>query len=123
MVSIAGAILWGVLRVVPIAPGVGSMVFQSQGRFFGGCCDQLPADDEGDEQVSIAGAILWGVLQTIDASGGLAEADEQVSIAGAILWGVLPRLQRPGRYPGRFQSQGRFFGGCCAHYWLNYQGT
>ena len=36
-VSIAGAILWGVLRLNDGGEGVGEP-FQSQGRFFGGCC-------------------------------------------------------------------------------------
>ena len=61
--------------------------FQSQGRFFGGCCFVDEALPHGNGIVSIAGAILWGVLLTIDPT------------PGAI---------------GTFQSQGRFFGGCCA---------
>ena len=61
--------------------------------------------------VSIAGAILWGVLRC---ARPLAEQVALVSIAGAILWGVL--LPQCPFCPGRcwFQSQGRFFGGCCS---------
>ena len=108
-VSIAGAILWGVL----------------QDHF-----KQATAVSP----VSIAGAILWGVLLH-DAVAPL--VDVHVSIAGAILWGVLPQgrsssCHRPGCFNRRgdslggaaqrtlrvaladlFQSQGRFFGGCC----------
>ena len=36
--------------------------FQSQGRFFGGCCYPYRLPVEGIAIVSIAGAILWGVL-------------------------------------------------------------
>ena len=85
--------------------------------------------------VSIAGAILWGVLRLADYFKRHLDA---VSIAGAILWGVLPYQDRQhgcplhrfnrrgdslggaahspklaGRRPSLFQSQGRFFGGCC----------
>ena len=85
VVSIAGAILWGVLH------------------------------DEGDEQdqppeVSIAGAILWGVLHPDNPNMYL---HISVSIAGAILWGVLPRDTSGALRRLMFQSQGRFFGGCC----------
>ena len=37
-VSIAGAILWGVLRVLYCSWWTRAGRFQSQGRFFGGCC-------------------------------------------------------------------------------------
>ena len=37
----------------------------------------------------------------------------RVSIAGAILWGVLRTIIHPNPVGGLFQSQGRFFGGCC----------
>ena len=37
----------------------------------------------------------------------------KVSIAGAILWGVLPATAIPPLLIALFQSQGRFFGGCC----------
>ena len=60
--------------------------FQSQGRFFGGCC--IVANEPGRIKVivSIAGAILWGVLPDgVLRIGAL----NRVSIAGAILWGVL----------------------------------
>ena len=62
--------------------------FQSQGRFFGGCCRELLNAMLAASGVSIAGAILWGVLL------------DQVP-------GVVATLRT-------FQSQGRFFGGCCA---------
>ena len=109
-VSIAGAILWGVLPIAFSAVslnlcsfnrrgdslgGAASVTkrprrarpqFQSQGRFFGGCCNLA-------RRVQTTGAF--------------------VSIAGAILWGVL--LPSPAQFPPgcEFQSQGRFFGGCC----------
>ena len=111
-VSIAGAILWGVLHRTGQSDR-GCRLFQSQGRFFGGCCgpaggiessrivpgfnrrgDSLGGaarfdceDPGGVLPVSIAGAILWGVLH--DGNGRL-QTGESVSIAGAILWGVLP---------------------------------
>ena len=61
--------------------------------------------------VSIAGAILWGVLPIVaaEALGYL-----KVSIAGAILWGVLRPVSAASAAGKQFQSQGRFFGGCCA---------
>ena len=62
MVSIAGAILWGVLRDRAQANSPSYIQFQSQGRFFGGCCDGNKAQVSQEMAVSIAGAILWGVL-------------------------------------------------------------
>ena len=88
-VSIAGAILWGVLRnpareihrgfvcfnrrgdslggaawlSVSRLPGL--LRFQSQGRFFGGCCPVITTASEVYQIVSIAGAILWGVLHKL----------------------------------------------------------
>ena len=160
-------------------------MFQSQGRFFGGCCQPDWGGVGRPGVVSIAGAILWGVLRNTttthhfnatrfnrrgDSLGGAAAARhgcasgdttrfnrrgdslggaasrpvrrksaQKVSIAGAILWGVLPKgatapsvqemsfnrrgdslggaARRRGWASSRspwFQSQGRFFGGCCA---------
>ena len=86
-------------------------LFQSQGRFFGGCCVTPPPLTTSTLHVSIAGAILWGVL--LQRVMGAHPVIQHVSIAGAILWGVLPAGQSGGRAPKRFQSQGRFFGGCC----------
>ena len=85
-VSIAGAILWGVLHAIPTGKHLNRLV-------------------------SIAGAILWGVLPNFpqpeldesgsfnrrgDSLGGAAGVNgngraprSTVSIAGAILWGVL----------------------------------
>ena len=40
------------------------LVFQSQGRFFGGCCLELLPEQRVFSLVSIAGAILWGVLRS-----------------------------------------------------------
>ena len=110
--------------------------FQSQGRFFGGCCGRRGRRGFCRSRVSIAGAILWGVLRVMvgrlrllpDVSiagailwGVLLFIGFQffvwlrVSIAGAILWGVLPgRRTRQGCQIAQFQSQGRFFGGCCS---------
>ena len=62
-------------------------LFQSQGRFFGGCCWERAVSGTGFMDVSIAGAILWGVLL---APTMMASPFHWVSIAGAILWGVLP---------------------------------
>ena len=111
VVSIAGAILWGVLRP-PVSSQASDEKFQSQGRFFGGCCGNtdkaLPKlfccfNRRGDSLggaaiescyqssywvvVSIAGAILWGVLPRLRPGPCFILP---VSIAGAILWGVLP---------------------------------
>ena len=85
-VSIAGAILWGVLRDF-----IGIPVF-------------------ANDVVSIAGAILWGVLLMAIV---VKRIGQHVSIAGAILWGVLPRRLTSVKKSFLFQSQGRFFGGCC----------
>ena len=88
-VSIAGAILWGVLRgdFEVIDPAA---LFQSQGRFFGGCCPGAFSNWLKDVIVSIAGAILWGVLPEPASAPTPGRA---VSIAGAILWGVLPTFE------------------------------
>ena len=135
VVSIAGAILWGVLLTSCILTAVNSARFQSQGRFFGGCCLALRTwrriwrycfNRRGDSlggaalrrigtsgrlPVSIAGAILWGVLRR---SIFQWSSEAGVSIAGAILWGVLPPTFSSSISHLMFQSQGRFFGGCCA---------
>ena len=109
--------------------------FQSQGRFFGGCCVERLQHGVVLLGVSIAGAILWGVLPAVplrgqchlsgfnrrgDSLGGAARrlghldvGFAKVSIAGAILWGVLPATAIPPLLIALFQSQGRFFGGCC----------
>ena len=114
LVSIAGAILWGVLHQLYCTcfahgfcfnrrgDSLGGAAlkclafffiwyqFQSQGRFFGGCC-AAPID--------------------------FAHSEARVSIAGAILWGVLPTGSRWSVYQYLpFQSQGRFFGGCCINF-------
>ena len=85
-VSIAGAILWGVLRQVILGRSMSSAL------------------------VSIAGAILWGVLPSLFSP---AWSGWVVSIAGAILWGVLLITTEGAMFNQKFQSQGRFFGGCC----------
>ena len=85
--------------------------FQSQGRFFGGCCRPVAGCDLSCPAVSIAGAILWGVLRR---AGHPRRPERRVSIAGAILWGVLPNFLEKLVCHFQFQSQGRFFGGCCA---------
>ena len=84
--------------------------FQSQGRFFGGCCGEFHGLLLRLSVVSIAGAILWGVLRHREQPPYLADP---VSIAGAILWGVLRGGPLSVLLRCRFQSQGRFFGGCC----------
>ena len=127
--SLGGAARRGVLR------RVGNGGFNRRGDSLGGAA--LVTNDVMPNWwgVSIAGAILWGVLlgasplgsSTIsrfnrrgDSLGGAAGAAAVlltcragVSIAGAILWGVLPpeAWRRPPT--AQFQSQGRFFGGCC----------
>ena len=73
-------------------------MFQSQGRFFGGCCSDDVPHLALFLVVSIAGAILWGVLLGEERGTG---AYLLVSIAGAILWGVLrrPTTTAPTRLP------------------------
>ena len=85
-VSIAGAILWGVLRTI-WRRKFWLLPFQSQGRFFGGCCEEfklligeaLGFNRRGD---SLGGAAQYLMVET-------AFSHAEVSIAGAILWGVL----------------------------------
>ena len=126
-----GAILWGCCWAgsCPI-PSTGW--FQSQGRFFGGAADCIQHRPLPIHQVSIAGAILWGCCVDCaaahcqypqgfnrrgDSLGVLLYtlyADlkiEEVSIAGAILWGCCLANADYRAIQGRFQSQGRFFGG------------
>ena len=136
-VSIAGAILWGVLPPNGRDPCCSTHKFQSQGRFFGGCC--APKEDEERDRVivSIAGAILWGVLPSPPAGSYAQYAQFQSQgrfFGGCCRGGPLSvllrcRFQSQGRFFGgccfitllkthghrKFQSQGRFFGGCCAH--------
>ena len=132
-VSIAGAILWGVLRRPGRSRSTGPGRFNRRGDSLGGAAP--PGKPRIYLQlVSIAGAILWGVLR---GSAACRIAESQVSIAGAILWGVLRSHFRPviqlapvsiagailwgvlptcctwTRLTRPFQSQGRFFGGCC----------
>ena len=118
LVSIAGAILWGVLPDAQLRAMPEGDCFNRRGDSLGGAA--------GDEvrlqqriQVSIAGAILWGVLQ---GERACSVSCTSVSIAGAILWGVL-RCNGLGRQPAKvqFQSQGRFFGGCCGKSWANWR--
>ena len=110
-VSIAGAILWGVLLPVTCCDVPTYTSFNRRGDSLGGAAD----DDvvfHMNSPVSIAGAILWGVLPHVRFGH---TAVTLVSIAGAILWGVLHQRGRRGREADcQFQSQGRFFGGCCS---------
>ena len=87
VVSIAGAILWGVLPLT--ADGLIDLVygFNRRGDSLGGAAGGVPGVPGAGGCVSIAGAILWGVLPIERAIDG---SLWQVSIAGAILWGVLP---------------------------------
>ena len=84
-VSIAGAILWGVLR------GLGRLAvtwlagFNRRGDSLGGAAPSSQPDQRC-RNVSIAGAILWGVLRELYV---ICCYCDRVSIAGAILWGVL----------------------------------
>ena len=107
-VSIAGAILWGVLPKQKryFCP---SEKFQSQGRFFGGCCLWSKLEVNDKVAVSIAGAILWGVLLSGD---HIPKKIAVVSIAGAILWGVLHRGRSSSCHrPGCFNRRGDSLGG------------
>ena len=87
IVSIAGAILWGVLRAVQLAHGTAADRFNRRGDSLGGAALNFTAHVLHMVSVSIAGAILWGVLRT--AMMRVTEQIDAVSIAGAILWGVL----------------------------------
>ena len=107
--------------------------FQSQGRFFGGCCSLSLHTLSISAAVSIAGAILWGVLHCkyiVKQIGGgvsiagailwgvlhnppaLSVINEKVSIAGAILWGVLPlKFINPPSSVSSFNRRGDSLGG------------
>ena len=85
-VSIAGAILWGVL---PGGWGVGEVFpecFNRRGDSLGGAARVALHWYLSTDAVSIAGAILWGVLPRARRGHHF---HVMVSIAGAILWGVL----------------------------------
>ena len=108
-VSIAGAILWGVLRGGR-GRGLACIRFQSQGRFFGGCCKWDNGENIRGGLFQSQGRFFGGCCCNIlissndnsmcfnrrgDSLGGAAQAEaiflpiRKVSIAGAILWGVL----------------------------------
>ena len=133
-VSIAGAILWGVLQGCAGAKPVYLQSFNRRGDSLGGAAwgqDSYlvcPA-------VSIAGAILWGVLPELcslhtpffksfnrrgDSLGGAAvchfyKENERNGFnrRGDSLGGAAFTLHFYPPLKSRFQSQGRFFGGCC----------
>ena len=113
LVSIAGAILWGVLLPQPLfchcclggfnrrgdslggaayerarQDAIQDAGFNRRGDSLGGAALPLPYSDLFPH-VSIAGAILWGVLHAVMY---WVCRYHDVSIAGAILWGVLPAL-------------------------------
>ena len=85
IVSIAGAILWGVLPYHPPSFTIHAISFNRRGDSLGGAAPGIRCKRRG-KAVSIAGAILWGVLHHVVR---LAPRPKFVSIAGAILWGVL----------------------------------
>ena len=86
VVSIAGAILWGVLLEEMRTLCFEMNMFQSQGRFFGGCCGAARPTSGGPLSFNRRGD----------------------SLGGAAMW-----LKRSASFTHLFQSQGRFFGGCC----------
>ena len=108
-VSIAGAILWGVLLGFADVAANLAVLFQSQGRFFGGCCfeedwDEWPVAGFNRRGDSLGGAAPQHLPMEQrsrcfnrrgDSLGGAAahllliHISPHVSIAGAILWGVL----------------------------------
>ena len=88
-----------------------SPCFNRRGDSLGGAASDKEYSDAYQEFVSIAGAILWGVLRKPALKSVL--DNWAVSIAGAILWGVLLEDKSSGTSALQFQSQGRFFGGCC----------
>ena len=109
LVSIAGAILWGVLRPVNSGFGPFSLSFNRRGDSLGGA-----ALDANKRMILFACFNRRG-----DSLGGAASLANPsisfwvVSIAGAILWGVLLKKSGDAIDSLLFQSQGRFFGGCC----------
>ena len=110
VVSIAGAILWGVLPH-SFPPTNADRWFQSQGRFFGGCCGPGSARHPQRLAVSIAGAILWGVLPVSD--GRYVGQCNSFNRRGDSLGGAARPIPSSFMVIWMFQSQGRFFGGCC----------
>ena len=90
-VSIAGAILWGVLLTTKPHSPIQAYVSIAGAILWGVLPPHSPRCIAAPG-VSIAGAILWGVLHP------LLEVNHDrciVSIAGAILWGVLHILLPP----------------------------
>ena len=87
LVSIAGAILWGVLPDTR-SPRPGYWGVSIAGAILWGVLPNPTVALFANGFVSIAGAILWGVL--LRRPVHLSVPNLRVSIAGAILWGVLP---------------------------------
>ena len=134
-VSIAGAILWGVLREKTENFLRLLCSFNRRGDSLGGAalciidfartvhCFNRRGDSLGgaarggvgrcyNSGVSIAGAILWGVLHAIPTGKHL---NRLVSIAGAILWGVLPNFPQPELdESGSFNRRGDSLGGAAS---------
>ena len=86
--------------------------FQSQGRFFGGCCSERVYHCEACGLVSIAGAILWGVLPNFLEK---LVCHFQFQSQGRFFGGCCSTAIATASSIVGFQSQGRFFGGCCCH--------
>ena len=90
-VSIAGAILWGVLRKITPFFRMVMVLFQSQGRFFGGCCVATLSAQRVELLFQSQGRFFGGCCGNGTKALWLAT---EVSIAGAILWGVLRPLHK-----------------------------
>ena len=107
-------------------------LFQSQGRFFGGCCPQRPELPQPPVCFNRRGDSLGGAAarhgcasgdttrfnRRGDSLGGAAAIEKKlpvelaVSIAGAILWGVLPCVIAQGlATPACFNRRGDSLGG------------
>ena len=135
-VSIAGAILWGVLRDSIAKTQAAFCQFQSQGRFFGGCCMTETAVSRPGNQFQSQGRFFGGCCQFREVRlvlvmqfqsqgrffGGCCEPkllnvpqDQGFNRRGDSLGGAASTRRTGAIWPCKFQSQGRFFGGCCRH--------
>ena len=109
-VSIAGAILWGVLHVAGHGFPAKSGVSIAGAILWGVLRDKMYCKSNS-MIVSIAGAILWGVLLSIATT--LRNDLSCFNRRGDSLGGAAAAVGIDGKKELEFQSQGRFFGGCC----------
>ena len=112
IVSIAGAILWGVLPSEPPTTPEPQPGFNRRGDSLGGAAPEGMGVIQ-ITMVSIAGAILWGVLQE-DVAGCRCRSNG-FNRRGDSLGGAAGTTPLVATLMGLFQSQGRFFGGCCPY--------